>query len=171
MSMKTDHLSAQEFRELFKASGSKVSSKGRPIIDIDKIYADPMAKPKGNRKVKNAEKVYGDDGEKLADSKWEYRIKSILDHQKIGYDFQRKFELLPTLRREGQKTMQKTTWTPDFTFEDVKIVADAKGHMTEMGWMKIKMFSYFYPDWDVIIINKVGKVEELIAKINMKKRV
>ena len=127
-------LTSGEFRALFKAGGGRVSGRGRPVIDLGAVYGgDGLGNVPVNRKVRNARKVLSSGGQVLADSQWEYRCRQVIEESGLVFVFQRKFELLPTVRTEGLGVLRKRTWTPDFTFEKEKVVADAKGFMTEMA--------------------------------------
>ena len=111
-------LSAEEFNRLFSKSGYKTNAKGRPVIDIS-LFADAGdVNMNINRRVLNASKVKDAEGNVLADSKWEYRCKGEMDDAGLRYDFQRSFELLPTLRAENFGTLRRRKWSPDFTFEE-----------------------------------------------------
>lgn len=145
-------LSAEDFRKLFTEGGSKVTAKGRPVIDLLGLYGSTDIIKKGNRKVMNATPVHDAQGNKLADSKWEYRCKNTMEDAGLKFEFQKKFLLLPTTRQQGMRTLKKRTWAPDFVFEDHQIVADAKGHITEMARIKIQLFLYLYPGWKVYLI-------------------
>lgn len=153
-------LSAYEFRKLFAQSGGKMTARGRPIIDISEIFS-----ARENKKVRGAKKVIGDSGEVLADSRLEYSCKLIIEESGLEMDFQRCFDLLPTIRREGLPTLRKRIWKPDFTFEKHHVVADAKGHVTEVAKLKIHLFLYLYPDWDVVILRNKNDVYNLIKTL------
>lgn len=153
-------LSAEEFRRLFAQSGGKMTAKGRPVIDLESIY-----NPKENKKVRGAVQVLGDDGQVLADSKFEYACKQIIEESGLEMDFQRSFDLLPTIRREGLKTLRKRVWKPDFTFDRHRLVADAKGHITEIAKLKIHLFLYLYPEWKVVIFKNRNDVYNLIKTL------
>lgn len=155
-------LSANQFRDLFAKSGYKTNSKGRPIIDIDGIYGEP------NKKVKNAKKVISPGGEVLADSKWEYHCKNELERHRIAFEFQKAFNLLPTVKTKPN-TLKKRKWTPDFVFAEHKIVADAKGHITEMARIKIHLFHIVYPDWEVVILKTKKDLSEFIDRMKQNK--
>lgn len=153
-------LSAEEFKRLFAQSGGKMTAKGRPVIDLESIY-----NPKENKKVRGAVQVLGDDGRVLADSKFEYACKQIIEESGLEMDFQRSFDLLPTIRRKSSQTLRKRVWKPDFTFEKYRIVADAKGHITEVAKLKIHLFLYLYPEWDVVIFKNRSDVYNLIKTL------
>jgi hypothetical protein len=53
-------------------------------------------------------------------------------------------------------------------FEDLKIVADAKGFITDMARIKIQLFAWLYPDWEVFLIKNKNDLQELITKIKQK---
>jgi hypothetical protein len=111
----------------------------------------------------SATKVYDDQGNKIADSKWEHTCTRMLNMACVAFEPQRKFEILPTVRGRGSKnTLARRTWTPDFTFEDLKIVADAKGWVTEMAKIKIHLFLHIYPQWEVYSLKTPKDVHELI---------
>ena len=158
-----DKLTSEEFKQLWAKSGN-IMVKGRPVLP-DEVFENIPEKK--NKRVMNAQKVYDGEGEKLADSKWEYRAMKMLEMAGVTFDAQQRFDLLPTTKSwKGHNTMRKRTWTPDFTFEDLKIVADAKGHITEMGKLKMQIFQYVYPDWKIWVLNKPTDVEKLIQYIN-----
>ena len=173
-------LTAAEFSKLFKESGSKVSPKGRPIIDLEvkpegsiktgyKTYIGTDGKSfvceKTNRKVMNAVKVYDEQGVKQADSGWEYTCKQEMLNAGLEFEEQKKFLLLPTKKRTGLPTLKMRSWTPDFTFEKYKIAADAKGYVTEMARIKIHMFLVMYPDWSVVLIKNKNDLNTFIHKL------
>jgi hypothetical protein len=119
-----------------------------------------------NRKVRNAKKHYDENGVKIADSTWELSCKNTLLLHGIKFDFQKKFDLIPTIKRNWLKrTLAKRTWTPDFVFEDLKIVADAKGFITDMARIKIQLFAWLYPDWEVFLIKNKNDLQELLKKV------
>lgn len=158
-------LSAEQFQELFQKSGGKMTSKGRPIINLEVLYGKPEKAFKGNRKVMNAMKVVDQEGRVLADSRWEYMCKEILKECNVDFTFQQKFELLPTIRRESLPTLRKRVWSPDFTFHRHKLVADAKGHITEVAKLKIHLFLYLYPEWDVVLLQNKNQLYNLIKNL------
>lgn len=151
-------MKASEFREKFLKAGAK-TVKGRPFIPEDVFGPDTT-----NRKVRNARKVYDEKGNVLADSKWEYTVLKMLETARLAFEKQRKFELIPTTRpiKNIGKTLSKRSWKPDFCFEKEKIVADAKGHTTEMARIKIQLFLHLYPGWDIWILKNKEDVFELI---------
>lgn len=173
-------LSTDEFKKLFESSGRKMSSKGRPIIDLElksegskktgyKTYIGTDGKSfvceKTNRKVMNAVKVYDEQGVKQADSGWEYTCKQEMLNAGLEFEEQKKFFLLPTKKRTGLPTLKMRSWTPDFTFEKHKIVADAKGYVTEMARIKIHLFLHLYYDWDVVLLSDKSNLFTFINKI------
>lgn len=161
-------LSAEEFKALFAKAGNKMTAKGRPIIDLSLIKETAESLPKANRRVLNANKVVDLQGNVLADSKWEHRCKSVLEDAGLEFEFQRRFELLPTVRDKKTGTLRARKWTPDFCFERFKIVADAKGYMTEMAKIKVHLFLHFYPEWDVYLLKNKS---DLFTFINYIKQI
>lgn len=153
-------LSADEFRKLFAQGGGKMTARGRPIIDLEEIF-----KSRPNKKVIGATKVLGESGEVLADSRLEYSCKQIIEESGLEMEFQRSFDLLPTLKKSNMKTLRKRVWKPDFTFERHRLVADAKGHITEIARLKIHLFLYLYPDWIVVILKNKSDVYNLIKML------
>ena len=67
-------------------------------------------------------------------------------------ELQPKFELIPTIRREGQKTERKTVYIADFMYKEIGndklVVEDTKGYRTDVYLLKKKLFLYKYPDYD-----------------------
>ena len=160
---KTMKMDANTFRKMFAQSGGK-TRKGRPVIDSLYIKEHEM----GNRHVRGAKKVYDESGNKIADSRWEHTCLEALRSSGIPFDSQRRFKLLDKIRSKAMaKTLRSRTWTPDFTFEQYKIVADAKGFTTQVAKLKIHMFLDKYPEWDVVLLYNLN---DLYNFINMLKR-
>ena len=65
---------------------------------------------------------------------------------------QPKFELIPTIRREGHKTERITYYIADFAYTEKKtgkeVVEDVKGFRTDVYKLKKKMFLFKYPELD-----------------------
>lgn len=65
---------------------------------------------------------------------------------------QPKFELIPTIKREGHKTERVTYYIADFAYTDKRtgkeIVEDVKGFKTDVYKLKKKMFLFKYPELD-----------------------
>lgn len=124
-----------------------------------------------NRKVRNAQKQYDEHGKKIADSKWELTCLRKMQYEGIGnFEMWKEFDLLPTIRGEFLKrTLKKRTWTPDFVFDDLKIVADAKGHITEMARIKMQIFLWVYPEWEVYLIQNREELMNFIYKVKQKR--
>lgn len=65
---------------------------------------------------------------------------------------QPKFELIPTIKREGHKTERVTYYIADFAYTEKKtgkeVVEDVKGYKTKVYKLKKKMFLYKYPQYD-----------------------
>ncbi len=161
-------ISSKEFQKIFKESGGILNSKGRPIISphlLDKGTKKVPAQAE-NRRVKNATKVFDSEGKKIADSKWELKCKVAMEQAGLKFEFQKKFLLLPTMRRKGLKrALSKKSWTADFVFEDLKIVADAKGFMTDVAPITIKLFCFRYPEYDIYILNNKTDLYNFINEI------
>ena len=119
-----------------------------------------------NKKVRNAKKHYDESGKKIADSTWELTCKNILTQHGISFQFQEKFDLIPTVKRSWlPRTLSRRTWSPDFVFPELKIVADAKGHITEMARIKVHLFCWLYPDWECYLIKTKKDLYSLIEKL------
>ncbi len=163
---KTIKIDAATFKKMLAESGGK-TRKGRPVIDA--LCLDSMEeKDKGNRHVRGAKKVYDDKGNKLADSRWEYTCLQAIKGSGLWFEAQRKFLLLETRRSRGMaKTLRLRTWSPDFTFADHYIVADAKGFTTQIAKLKMHMFLDKYPEWDIYLLKNLN---DLYNFINMLKR-
>lgn len=65
---------------------------------------------------------------------------------------QPKFELIPTIRRKGHKTLRCTCYYADFKYIDTKtgglVVEDVKGFETDVYKIKKKLLLWKYPDLD-----------------------
>ena len=169
-----DQMTAKEFKEKWEKEGNKTNSKGRPILnqlqelplkskDSQDYSKSPLLE---NKKVRGATKVYDEKGVKIADSKWEYTCMRMLETAGLKPEKQRRFEILPTIKDRGcKRTLSKRTWSPDFTFEDLKIVADAKGWTTEMARIKMHMFLDKYFLWEVYVLKTEKDVYDLIEII------
>ena len=169
-------LTAKEFLERWTKSGAKMSSKGRPIMPD--LQEDGMSFPKSesaeeslthpqpNKKVRNAKKHYDETGKLIAHSTWELQCLRMLQMVGLEPEQQRAFEILSKVRGRGLKrSLGKRTWSPDFTFDDLKIVADAKGWTTEMARIKIHLFLEKYNEWEVYILKTEKDVYDLIEII------
>jgi hypothetical protein len=127
--------------------------------------------PLPNKKVRNAKKQFDHNGEKIADSKWELQCLRMLEMAGLKPEKQRAFEILPTTRDRGLKrTLGKRSWHPDFTFDDLRIVADAKGWITEMARIKIQLFLFRYFQWEVYQLKNEADVYELIQIIKERRK-
>ncbi len=156
-------MDADTFRELFAKSGGK-TIKGRPVIDS--LFMEQ--KEQGNRHVKNAKKVYNESGQKIADSRWEHTCHEALKASDIPFEPQRKFILLEKIRSKWMgKTLRTRSWTPDFTFEQFKVVADAKGFTTQVAKLKMHLFLEKYAEWDIVLLYNLN---DLYNFINLLKR-
>jgi hypothetical protein len=150
------------FRELFAKSGGQLK-KGRPVIDMSYMKQE---KEPVNKHVRGATKVYDDQGNKLADSKWEHKCLIAIKESGLPYSLQQTFGLLDKRISKGMnKTLRKRTWTPDFVFEKHKIVADAKGWTTQIAKLKIHMFLDKYPDWDIYVLKDLNDLYNFIAML------
>lgn len=65
---------------------------------------------------------------------------------------QPKFSLIPTIRREGHKTLRCTNYYADFKYIDCEtgkeVVEDVKGFETDVYKLKKKLLLWRYPDLD-----------------------
>ena len=144
-----------KFRKLLQQGEVK---KGRLVL--------PENTPIENQKVKGATPVYDGSGKKVADSKLENRVRNIFLTQGLKFKQGIKYDIIPTIRRECiGRTLRKRTWMPDFVFEDVKTVVDAKGHITEIAKIKIQLFLHLYPDWNVYIVSNNTEALNIAQKI------
>lgn len=161
-------LTSDEFKRIFSKSGHRMTPKGRPIIDPLLLTNGDSVLAKPNRKVKNAVKVFDAHGNVIADSGWEYLCRKEFENAGLVFDFKRSFGLLPTIKSEGLGTLRMRKWTPDFCFERHRIVADSKGHVTEMAKIKVHMFLFKYQDWSVFFLKNKS---ELFTFINYIKQI
>jgi len=164
-------MSAAEFQRMIQTGQISISKKGRvqasTLIPEYKKHLEnnnePMFK-KGNQRVRNAKKIYGTDGELLADSKLEYKLKTWLDTNNIPYEFQQVFVLCETTKcLLTNKTIRSMTWKIDFVFPDKMLAIDAKGFVTEIAKLKYKVFKKLYPEWNIVFVKNI---KELMYYLN-----
>lgn len=94
------------------------------------------------------------------DSQWEaQRWGELQVMERVGFirDLRRQveFELQPAFKRWG-KSVRAITLRVDFTYVEggVFVAEDAKGVITKDAALKLKMFQYVYPDYQLRIAKK-----------------
>jgi len=169
-------VTAARFKEMWGKAGNKTNSRGRPILPCFDYGADLKGEslgsldgPVANRKVRNAKKQFDINGDKIADSKWELQCLEMLEAAGLRPEKQRAFEILPAISGRGLKrALNKRRWHPDFTFPELKVVADAKGWVTEIARVKIHIFMDKYPGWAVYQLKTREDVYSFIDVVNYK---
>lgn len=168
----TEIITSEQFREQLNNGTIFLGKKGKlRTKSLEKLMRDPIKLPSTeNKRVKNAKKVLDIEGNVIADSKLEFQLKNALQILKINFTFQKRFLLIPKCYDNyTKKNIQETGWTIDFIFDDKKVAIDCKGWTTEIAKMKMKLFRYCFPEWDIIFVKNITELMKAIEFINNKK--
>ena len=128
-----------------------------------------LPKTKGNRKVMNAVAVV-ENGVKF-DSRLELAFKHALTEAKLPFVFKRTYILVDDFIWNGRK-VQDIKWTPDYTFDDIRVILDTKGHATDVAELKIKLCKYMFfdsdeKDWHILIVKTKKEFPAAIELLKM----
>lgn len=160
---KTEY-SAQEFREMMNNT-SILNTKGRLTTNHS---LNPKVVEGNNKKIKNAKKhIYNGI---TFDSGLELKMYQKLSMFRVPFVFKRKYVLIEAFKY-GNKSYREVTWSPDFVFDDLKIVVDTKGFPDAVFPLKLKLFHRYLNvnnmlGWTVEILSNEAEVDKFILKIN-----
>jgi len=160
-------MSAKEFQEMIRSTSIVQDKKGR--LKSNEL-SEPLRKVvKGNKKIRNASKHEWNGI--VFDSKLEMDTYKRLKYGKEEFIFHKTFIIISGFKY-GNKTYLPITWTPDFVFNNLKVILETKGFPNDVFPVKLKLFHKYLHDncmegWKVIVAKNNTEVADFIVKYGL----